>query len=223
MSGNDRLKWIRSACGWSDFSEAVELFGHDEHMVYFENDVSIPGQMELMHGASALYMGRYTSVLTNCMISPMLVIGRHCSISHNVLLGGGRHPMEFLTTGTIPGLETERSYFSDAEQAFVANDTSQFTRIGCDVWIGANVSVLRGRSVGHGACLGAGTVVTKDVPPYAVVVGNPGRVIRFRFSERIVESLLRTRWWTLPPALIKDLPYQDIERCADVLEEMRGG
>lgn len=57
--------------------------------------------------------------------------------------------------------------------------------------------------------------------PYAVVVGNPAKVIRFRFPDKIIESLLRTRWWTLPSDTIKNLPYKDIALCAEVLEEMR--
>lgn len=199
------------------------MFGQNSTMAYYENGLDVGNIVTRFSGASALYIGRYTSMMEGSLISPMLTIGRHCSISKNVLLGGGRHPVEYLTTGMIPGVENERTYYSDSEEAFAANDTSKFTRIGCDVWIGANVSVLSGYSVGTGACVGAGAVVTEDVPPYAIVVGNPARIVRYRFSEKIIESLLRTRWWTLRPEMIKNLPFKDIERCADVLEEIRFG
>lgn len=221
MEVTNRLRWIRSACDWSDFSEPVDFVGNDAGMVYFENDVTAPNQQFLLENGSALYVGRYTRMQGSSLISPMLSIGRHCTIAYNVLLGGGRHHMEYLTTGEIPGLESDRGYHSDAEDAFADNDLGAFTRIGCDVSIGANASVLRGRSVGTGACIGAGAVVTKDVPPYAIVVGNPGRILRYRFAPPMIESLLRTRWWRLPAEVIRALPFKDIERCVAILEEMR--
>lgn len=222
MTEEDRLRWIRSACDWSDFTEPSDLsYQHPARMVYVEEGVQFTDQDSFFGLGSALYIGRHSHMLGNGMISPMLTIGRHCSISQNVVLGGGRHPMEYLTTGHIPGAGEERSYYADAEDRFAAGDTNAFTRIGCDVWIGANAMVLRGRTIGTGACIGGGAVVTHDVPPYAVVVGNPAKIIRFRFPEKIIESLLRTRWWTLPADTIKTLPYKDIALCAEVLEEIR--
>ena len=67
--------------------------------------------------------------------------------------------------------------------------------IGHDVWIGAGTHVLSGVTVGTGAVIGAGSVVTRDVPPYAVAVGAPARVVRFRFDEDIIRRLLESQWW----------------------------
>ena len=67
--------------------------------------------------------------------------------------------------------------------------------IGSDVWIGTDVTVIGNRAIGHGSVVGAGTIVTKDVPPYAVVSGNPGTVRRMRFDEPRVAALLRIKWW----------------------------
>jgi len=221
VNTNDRLQWIRRACDWSDFDEPTEIYGNDTQMVFIENDVRCHRVESVVRSASALYIGRYSSLSDVSLISPMVTIGRHCSIAVNVLLGGGAHHMDHLSTGIMPGHQIERDYFADAEDALAADDIGGFTRIGCDVWIGANASILRGRTVGTGACIGAGTVVTHDVPPYAVVVGNPGRVVRYRFPEPIVESLLRTRWWTLPAETIATLPVTDIEACVELLEDIR--
>jgi serine acetyltransferase len=80
--------------------------------------------------------------------------------------------------------------------------------LGHDVWIGHGAMVLPGVSVGTGAAVGAGTIVTKDVPPFAVVVGNPGRVLRYQFSDSIIADLVRIAWWNWPHERI-DMAMQD--------------
>jgi len=79
-----------------------------------------------------------------------------------------------------------------------AKPAASRVEIGSDVWVGNGVTLIGNRKVGDGAIVGAGTVVTKDVPPYAVVSGNPGAVRRMRFDERQVAALLRIRWWEWP-------------------------
>jgi virginiamycin A acetyltransferase len=81
--------------------------------------------------------------------------------------------------------------------------------IGNDVWIGDSARILSGVTIGDGAVIGTGTVVTKDVPPYAVYVGNPGVIKKYRFSPQEIEWLLGMRWW--------DLPFEDITRLAPYL------
>ncbi len=76
------------------------------------------------------------------------------------------------------------------------------TVIGNDVWVGSNVVILGGLNIGDGAIIGAGAVVTKDVQPYSIVVGNPAREIKKRFSEQIISSLMAIRWWEFPPELL---------------------
>jgi tetrahydrodipicolinate N-succinyltransferase len=79
------------------------------------------------------------------------------------------------------------------------------TFIGNDVWVAANSVILKGISVGNGAIIGAGAVVTKDVPPYAIVVGNPARVIKYRFDQETVEFLQKTEWWNLSRATLQEM------------------
>jgi virginiamycin A acetyltransferase len=73
-----------------------------------------------------------------------------------------------------------------------------------DVWLGYSALVLPGVTIGHGAVVAAASVVARDVPPYAVVAGNPARVVRSRFSEDDVERLLRAAWWAWPVELVTD-------------------
>jgi tetrahydrodipicolinate N-succinyltransferase len=89
------------------------------------------------------------------------------------------------------------------------------------VWTGHNVNILQGINVGDGAAIGAGSVVTKDVPPFAVVAGVPAEIKRYRFPEAVIERMLRLKWWDLELAELSGLPFRDVERCLDLIEEIR--
>lgn len=116
-------------------------------------------------------------------------IGRYCSIAVDVMAHGANHPMN---------LKSSHAFFFNprlgvAEERLVS---SKPLVIGNDVWIGDSAIILP--SVNHindGAVIGAGSVVNKDVPPYAVMVGHPSRVVRFRFSKEKIEELLEEKWW----------------------------
>lgn len=129
-----------------------------------------------------------------------LEIGNYCSIAIGVeVFLGGNHRIDW--TSTYPFSEFQAQYPSAAGiQGHPA--TRGDVVIGHDVWIGAGATIMSGVSVGTGAVLGARAVVTRDVPSYAVVVGNPGRVVRYRFPEAFVELLLESQWWTVPPERI---------------------
>lgn len=118
-------------------------------------------------------------------------IGSFCSIADDVVIfGGGEHKTDWVTTFPL------RIAFDDPlahKDGHPANKGT--TQIGNDVWIGFRAMLLSGIKIGDGAVIGAGTVVTKNVPPYSIVAGNPAKVIRFRFSESAIKSLLKIQWW----------------------------
>lgn len=87
-----------------------------------------------------------------------------------------------------------------------------FPIIGNDVWIGANAIILQGVTIGDGAIIAAGAVVTKDVPPYAIVGGVPAKVIKYRFSDEVILKLLQIKWWDKPEEWI----IQKLEKFTDV-------
>jgi serine acetyltransferase len=76
--------------------------------------------------------------------------------------------------------------------------------IGNDVWIGAKSTIMSGVKIGHGAVIGSGSVVAKDVPPYAIVVGNPAKVIKYRFDEQQIKDLQNIAWWNWDESKIKE-------------------
>jgi len=134
--------------------------------------------------------GTYVS-FNACVINTE--IGKFCSIGPNVLCGVGIHP--------INGISTSPSFYSTAKQngfTFSSEDKIEETKtiyIGNDVFVGANVTILDGVRIGDGAVIGAGAVVSKNVPPYAVAVGCPIKVIKFRFAPEQIEKLLILKWW----------------------------
>ena len=148
------------------------------------------------------------------------VIGKYCSIARNVRIGTGRHPTDWLSTHPFqykeclcgPSLPPgSRRVFADDPPC----------RIGDDVWIGLDAVIMDGISIGSGAIVGAGAVVTRDVPPYAIVGGVPAKVIRYRFSPEIIASLLELRWWDLPLEQLRGLPFDDVEKCIAELRKIR--
>ena len=140
-------------------------------------------------------LGDYSYISRNALVANT-DIGKFCSIGPNFCCGQGLHPTSALSTHPM--------FYSPARQNGVTlSPKSQFaetrhTTIGHDVYIGANVFVLDGVTIGHGAVVGAGAVVTKDVPPYAIAVGVPARVVKYRFDEETVRRLLDKAWWDAP-------------------------
>jgi acetyltransferase-like isoleucine patch superfamily enzyme len=149
-----------------------------------------------------------------------LSIGRYCSIADGVeILLGGNHRTDFVTTypfGAMTGIWPEAAGRGDHHA------TKGDVSIGHDVWLGSQCMILSGVSIGTGAVIAARAVVTQDVPPYAVVGGNPARVIRMRFDAGVVERLLASRWWDLPrervARLIPLLQGADLEGFLRVVE-----
>ncbi len=161
----------------------------------FTNNSSIGLHSHILSGTivNNSDIGAYTYISKNALVQNS-TIGNYCSISHDVILGLGAHPLNLFSTSTV---------FYKVHNALKVKlikedlDFKEFKPIiiGSDVWIGARVIVMDGIQVGHGAVLAAGAVVTKDVPPYAIVGGIPSKIIKYRFPENVRTSLLETEWW----------------------------
>lgn len=122
-----------------------------------------------------------------------LTIGKYCSIGDDVTIFlGGNHRMDWVTTFPLPAL------WPDERPILDGIPKPRHVVIGNDVWLGARCTIMPGVTVGDGACIGAHAVVAKDVPPYAIVVGNSARVARYRFTPDQIAAFLRIRWWDWP-------------------------
>jgi virginiamycin A acetyltransferase len=127
---------------------------------------------------SHTYIGCYTYITRS-------KIGRYCSIANNVSIGQGEHCLDRISTSAC--------FYSEPWEMLTAGNCE----IASDVWIGVDAVILRGVKVGIGAVIAANAVVTKDVPDYAIVAGVPARLIRYRFPEEEMKTILASRWWEL--------------------------
>ena len=149
---------------------------------------------ELIPTDSRVFVGRFTYGNPQFRLwdeSERIQVGSFCSIADDVVIfGGGEHRTDWVTTYPL------RVAFDDPLASKDGHPASKGeTKIGNDVWIGFRAMVLSGVTIGDGAVIGAGAVVTADVPPYAIVAGNPAKVIRYRFDASVIEKLLALRWW----------------------------
>ena len=143
------------------------------------------------------------------------VIGNYCSIGHNVDCCLGNHPLDRITTSNCTVLGSMSEIYQKFKNRIDHQNFSK-TTLGHDVWIGANVSVITGVKIGNGAVVGAGAVITKDVPDYAVVAGNPAKVVRYRFDEKMIERLLKSKWFLYDWADI-EIPWGNAEESLDAM------
>ncbi len=148
------------------------------------------------------------------------VIGNFVSIGENVRLGHGEHPLNFLSTSP---------YFYFDVLGFKNSSMPSYNEfwhyepiiVGSDVWIGDGVFVKNGVKIGTGSVIAAHSVVTKDVPPYAIVAGVPAKVIRYRFSDSIIEKLMASKWWLWKDEIIKQIPFDDINKAVSFIDNIQ--
>lgn len=157
-----------------------------------------------------LSIGAHSYLRGDCKLQFVSSIGRYCSIGNGVVLGQEKHnhPTDWLSTHPFQYTDTAWEYDAPIEMA----------SIGHDVWIGHEALILEGVKIGTGAVIATRSLVTQDVPPYAIVAGVPARIMRYRYPDEMIERLLATQWWERDFEALKSLPLNDPAACLEQLE-----
>lgn len=182
---------------WSLFRKWLYLRLSENYKKFLE--IEKRKQFENARQLGLVTVGKYTYGTPNIINFPgdknKVTIGSYCSIADGVtIFVGGNHRVDWVTTFPI---RVMMQFLNEPEDGVVVSKGDVI--IGNDVWIGNGATILSGVEIGSGAVIGARAVVAKSVPPYTVVAGNPGRVVKKRFSESQIERLLRISWWDWPP------------------------
>ena len=182
---------------------------------------------------STVAPGAYLHIGAFCNLSGGTInnvrFGRYCSVASGVVIGPHEHPTDWLTTSRI-------AYYPEVNgwDELVAGpslgkvhalrrpfaDSCPLTEVGPDVWIGQGAFIKAGVTIGAGAIIGARATVLRDVPPYSIVVGTPGRVLRLRFPEATVARLLAIQWWQYSLYDLFEAPMDSIDAALDKIKEL---
>lgn len=156
--------------------------------IIFNSRISRKCSVARRNVISNTFLGQGSSTQNNTTIR-FSEIGKYCAIAWNVTIGAPNHDMHRLAMA-----ELDYIFEGEEKEHLTSFDTRSCT-IGNDVWVAAGAHVLRGVHVSDGAVIAANAVVTKDIPPYAIVAGVPGKIIGYRFSADVIEKLLQLKWW----------------------------
>ncbi len=204
----------------SDISEKAKVFNHAEikkskilegasigdYAMIVESTINRYASINRRNYIFKSTLGEFTYTGLNTMIISTN-IGKYCSLSWNISIGGGNHDYKNVTSYPHWRFNTMmKGIVNHNDNKFIKKRLMKIgtTEIGNDVWIGTGAIIFRGVKIGHGAIIGAGAVVTKDVEPYAIITGVPGREIKRRFSDEQIKRLLKIEWWYWPNSLIEE-------------------
>lgn len=177
-------------------------------------------------------MGAFCFINLDSKIRRVEKMGRFVMIGPEVFIGGNPHSVNSLSPHLMFRGRTDEWYKSfttfydnaEIQKIIAENQEKELTRktkvvIGNDVWIGARAILIGGVTIGDGAVVAGGAVVTKDVEPYTIVGGNPAKLIRKRFNDEIIERLLKLQWWDYGPDILTGIDITRVDKCIDELEE----
>jgi len=187
----------------------VSGFSRGLQNVVFDGKNAVPDRCNF---SGNVKIGYATTLGYNNVLAGEITIGKYCQLGGDVVLHATNHPISSMTTyinnnlfqGELKGLKEENEIV-----------------IGNDVWIGHGVIIVGNINIGNGAILAAGSVITKDVPPYTIVGGVPAKIIKKRFSNQIIQEIETLKWWDLSEVeleKIKPLFFKNFKTADSIYE-----
>lgn len=192
------------------FNPAVSLFAKIDFKSAISRKARVYGHVQVTNSSMGdySYIGRHSRLI-------YAEVGKFCSIAGETIIGMGTHTLDKISTSPIFTEAKNGTKHSWVKESAV--NPFKRVKIGNDVWVGVRSMVMGGVTIGDGAVIGAGSIVTKDVPPYAVVVGVPAKVIRYRIPKEQINALLADPWWNLPEEQLRE--KIELFQSSDNIEE----
>lgn len=184
------FNYLLSFISKARYNKRISLFAIWDRNTKFDPKIYIA--MGVRMGYSTI--GKYSRV-RHFTVLYHTNVGKFSAIGKNVRLGVGQHPINLISTNLI--FYKKNQIKNDWVRPITFKEYKKI-EIGNDVWIGEGAMVMGGVVIGDGAIVASRSVVTKDVPPYAIVAGVPAKVVKYRFCEEIRKKLLQIKWWDLP-------------------------
>lgn len=195
-----------------DLADRIQLFRKKIKRRFSSSSTEIIGTKDLLD--SRYQIGDHTygkPRVVDLGEKVSLQIGKYCSISTQVVIFlGSEHRTDWVSTYPFPTL------WQSAKSILGHPYSKGDVVIGNDVWIGYHVTILSGVTIGDGAVIGAGSVVSRNIPAYAVAVGNPAQIVRYRFEKETIQKLLKIKWWDWPDEKVRENIHLI---CSDAIDE----
>lgn len=203
-------------------SLGLEIFGNNRN-ISDDFVFSTPSGIKLANIDQGVTIGSYSYVVSGYLCG--VTVGAYCSFGENVQVGRQSHPLDWVSTSPFLYLNNKSILSCVDSSVDVFNNTRVptalvHTKIENDVWIGHGAIVMPGVTIGTGAIIAAGSVVTKDVAPYAIYGGNPAKFIRYRIALEYIKPLLESKWWELPPSILTRYDCSDIQSFLDNISDL---
>lgn len=177
-------------------SKNISIFSLIDNVSRIDKKAKINYGVKLFNSSinSYSYIGPYSQIVCS-------EIGKFCSIADRCSIGLANHSINFLSTSPLFTSKINGTGYSWSDKNFF-NEYRKVI-VGNDVWIGTRVIIMGGVKIGDGAVIGSGSIVTKDIPAYAVAVGTPAKVIRYRFEDELISKLIEIKWWDRDEEVLK--------------------
>jgi virginiamycin A acetyltransferase len=183
-----------------------------------------PCSIKWMRAGHSLTLGAFSYAVSGYYFGA--IIGRYTSIGEDVQVGRGSHPVAWASTSPVfyqkhndvLGLEIPEAADFKFFAPYIA---PEITQIGSDVYIGHGAFIMQGVKIGNGAVVGAQSVVTRDVPDYAVVAGCPAQIKKYRFGDELIDRMHKSAWWNYAFWDLPGAPVADPERFLDLVESKK--